>query len=252
VARLLAVPHNTLSTHLAALETAGLATSRREGRNVIYRAEPSPALALVQFLSEAIPGAAPPASLPQPSHPPARKDFPMPERLFSILVLCTGNSARSILAEAILNREGKGRIIAHSAGSQPKGTPNPYALELLAELGYDVSGFRSKSWEEFSGAAAPPLDLVITVCDSAAGEACPLFIGTPAKAHWGLEDPAAITDSAEAARAAFRRTYRELTQRVSRLVNLPFETMAPAALQAELADIAKMDGATPMALGASA
>lgn len=176
----------------------------------------------------------------------------MADRPYSILVLCTGNSARSILAEALLNREGKGRIRAYSAGSQPKGEPNPHALELLQELGYDTAGFRSKSWDEFAGANAPPLDLVITVCDSAAGEACPLFIGTPVKAHWGLEDPAAVTTSREAARAAFRRTYRELAQRVTSLVNLPFETMPPAELQTKLAEIARLDGATPMALGSAA
>jgi protein-tyrosine-phosphatase/DNA-binding transcriptional ArsR family regulator len=252
VARLLAVPHNTLSSHLAALDQAGLVASRREGRRVIYVANPAPALALLGFLAASVPGASMPVRLPDHPALPARKDIAMPQRPFAILVLCTGNSARSILAEAILNREGKGRILAYSAGSQPKGEPNPYALELLEELGYDIAGFRSKSWDEFSGATAPRLDLVITVCDSAAGESCPVFIGAPIKAHWGLEDPASVTISAEAARAAFRRTYRELTQRVTRLVNLPFETMDPAALQAELAEIAKMDGATAMALGAVA
>lgn len=258
IARLLAVPHNTLSTHLATLEQAGLATSRREGRSVLYAATAARADALIGFLAEACCSAPPPActptllTIPARRDIPARKDPPMTERPYAILVLCTGNSARSILAEALLNREGKGRIRAFSAGSQPKGVPNPHALELLAELGYDTSGFRSKSWDEFSGADAPPLDLVITVCDSAAGEACPLFIGTPVKAHWGLEDPASVTASTEAARAAFRRTYRELAQRVTSLVNLPFETMPPAELQAKLAEIARMDGATPMALGTAA
>ncbi len=255
IARLLAVPHNTLSTHLAALEQAGLIVSRRAGRNILYSADPAPAEALIGFLAGACSfhTRRAPAATGRPARKePAMNDQPLTDRPYSILVLCTGNSARSILAEAILNREGKGRIRAYSAGSQPKGEPNPHALELLAGLGYDTAGFRSKSWDEFSGADAPPLDLVITVCDSAAGEACPLFIGTPAKAHWGLEDPAAVVGPPEAVRIAFRRTYRELTQRVTSLAALPFETMDPAALQAALAEIARMDGATPMVLGSAA
>ena len=172
----------------------------------------------------------------------------MTDRPLSALVLCTGNSARSILAEAILNRHGQGRIIAHSAGSQPKTKPNPFAIALLNELGYETGQFSSKSWDAFMAPNAPEFDLVITVCDSAAGESCPVFPGAPAKAHWGLEDPAHVEGPDEAKRAAFKRTYRELTQRITAFINLPFETMTPAQLQTALAAIARLDGATAMAL----
>lgn len=168
-------------------------------------------------------------------------------RPFNILVLCTGNSARSILAEAILDREGGGRIRAYSAGSHPKGEPNPLALELLAGLGYDARALRSKSWDEFTGPDAPRMDIILTVCDSAAGEACPYWPGHPVTAHWGLADPAAIEGTREARRAAFEVAYQDLAARVRALVALPFETLDAPSLKARLADIGHMAGATDMA-----
>lgn len=167
----------------------------------------------------------------------------MTARPFHVLVLCTGNSARSILGEAILGRLGEGRIVAHSAGSKPKGSPHPGALRLLAREGFDVSGFRSKSWNAFSGPDAPPIGLAITVCGNAAGEACPVFPGAPLRAHWGLPDPADVEGSDEAVDAAFAQTWNWLELRARALLALPFETMNRSQLTAELARIGQMDGA---------
>jgi arsenate reductase (thioredoxin) len=165
---------------------------------------------------------------------------------FNILILCTGNSARSILGEAILQREGKGRIKAFSAGSQPKERPNPFALKLLQAEGFEVSAFSSKSWDVFAGANSERIDLAITVCDSAAGESCPVFVGAPLRAHWGLEDPAASIGSDQEIETAFKRTFEELTLRAKALIALPFETMPPDALREELRRIGQMQGATAL------
>ena len=161
----------------------------------------------------------------------------------NILVLCTGNSARSILGEVILGHLGAGRVTAFSAGSQPKGAVHPGALRLLAAKGFDVSALHSKSWNVFSAPDAPQIDLAITVCGSAAGEACPIFPGTPLRAHWGLPDPAAVTGDDAAVDAAFAQTWDWLTMRAKALLALPFETMAPADSQARLAEIGQMEGA---------
>lgn len=161
----------------------------------------------------------------------------------NILVLCTGNSARSILGEALFNRLGQGRIRAFSAGSRPKGQPHPGALRLLARKGIDTAPFRSKSWNEFTGPGAPLIDLAITVCGNAAGEACPVFPGTPQRAHWGLPDPADVTGSDAAVDAAFAETWRLLEQRVRAFLALDAAALDPAALQAELARIGQFEGA---------
>lgn len=143
----------------------------------------------------------------------------MGERPANVLFLCTGNSARSILAEALLNRDGGGRFRAFSAGSFPKGTVHPMALALLRDKGFPVAGLRSKSWDEFAGAGAPVLDLVVTVCDNAAGEVCPVWPGHPARAHWGIADPAAV--EGERQRAAFEEAYRLLETRIADLLSRP-------------------------------
>jgi arsenate reductase (thioredoxin) len=161
----------------------------------------------------------------------------------NILILCTGNSARSIVGEAILAEKGAGRIAAYSAGSKPKGVPHPGALRLLARKGIDSSPFRSKSWDEFTGPDAPRIDLAITVCGNAAGEACPVFLGAPLKAHWGLADPADVTGDDAAVDAAFEETWRLLDLRVSALLALPFETMERDAFKAALVEIGEMEGA---------
>ena len=167
----------------------------------------------------------------------------MTARPFSVLVLCTGNSARSILGEAILAQLGAGRLVAHSAGSMPKGVPHPAALRLLARRGIDPARFRSKSWNEFTGTDAPPIDLAITVCGNAAGEACPVFMGAPLKAHWGLPDPADVAGDAAQVDAAFEQTWHWLDQRVRALLALPFEQMDRTALGTELARIGQLEGA---------
>ncbi len=161
----------------------------------------------------------------------------------SVLVLCTGNSARSILGEAILDRMGGGRIRAYSAGSKPKGTPHPGALRLLARKGIDVSRFRSKSWTEFTGSGAPPVDLAITVCGNAAAETCPVFPGAPLKVHWGLPDPADATGTEAEVDAAFEQTWHWLEMRTKVLLALDFTQADAAALRRELARIGQMEGA---------
>lgn len=157
----------------------------------------------------------------------------------NVLFLCTGNSARSILAEAILNREGKGRFKAHSAGSRPKGEPHPLALQLLEREGYDTGFARSKSWDEFAAPGAPKLDFVFTVCDNAAAEECPYWPGQPVSAHWGVPDPAAA-EGTEAERAlAFADSYRMLRNRILAFTALPIGTLDAMTLQARLQDIGK-------------
>jgi protein-tyrosine-phosphatase/DNA-binding transcriptional ArsR family regulator len=248
IGRLLAVAHNTLSSHLGALEQVGLLVSRREGRHIIFAARAARADALLGFLAEACCTQSPARCGEQIEALPARREPVASERPLRVLVVCTGNSARSIMAEAVLNREGLGRIQAFSAGSRPQEAPHPLAVSLLAELGYDVAGMRSKSWDEFVGPAAPALDLVITVCDDAAEAQCPIFPGAPLQVHWGLEDPAAAPGPEAARRAAFLQSYRHLTARVTALVNLPFEDMSAAELAPLLTTIGRMDGATPMTL----
>lgn len=161
----------------------------------------------------------------------------------TILVLCTGNSARSILGEAILNQLCADRITAYSAGSKPKGAPHPGALRLLAARGIDPSAFRSKSWDEFAAPGAPAIDIAITVCGNAAGEACPLFVGAPFRTHWGLPDPAGVTGSDAEVDAAFAETWRLLEMRVSALLAMPFEAMEARELRTALAGIGQMEGA---------
>lgn len=165
----------------------------------------------------------------------------MTDDLPGVLVLCTGNSARSILGEAILAKLGEGRLCAYSAGSKPKGEPHPGALRLLARRGIDPAPFRSKSWNEFTGTGAPRIDIAITVCDNAAQEACPVFIGAPVKGHWGLPDPADAAGGDDAVDAAFEATWHALSIRVRALLASPFERMPPANLQDLLSEIGRMD-----------
>jgi protein-tyrosine-phosphatase len=161
----------------------------------------------------------------------------MPERGYNVLFLCTGNSARSIMAEAILNREGRGRFTAYSAGSHPKGAVHPYALDLLGKLNYPTRNFRSKSWDEFAEAKAPVMNFVFTVCDDAAAEMCPMWPGQPMTAHWGVPDPAAATGTEAEQRLAFADAYRMLSNRIGIFINLPIASLDRLSLQRRLADI---------------
>jgi protein-tyrosine-phosphatase len=168
----------------------------------------------------------------------------MTDRPYNILFLCTGNSARSIIAEAILNKLGAGRSRAFSAGSHPKGYVHPEALQLLRSLGYDTSGFRSKSWSEFADPDAPLLDFVFTVCDNAAGETCPVWPGQPMTAHWGVPDPAEVKGNPAEMALAFKDAYRMLHQRISIFTSLPLKSLDQLSLQKKLREIGRMEGAT--------
>ena len=163
---------------------------------------------------------------------------------FNVLFLCTGNSARSILAEAILNTAGAGAFRAYSAGSQPKGRVHPESLRLLRALGYDTSAFRSKSWSEFARPGAPALDFVFTVCDNAAGETCPVWPGQPMTAHWGVSDPAEATGSEAEIALAFKDAYRMLHQRIAAFTSLPIRSLDALSLQQRLNAIGRSEGAT--------
>ena len=161
------------------------------------------------------------------------------EKIINVLFLCTGNSARSILAEAILNRMGDGRFKAFSAGSLPAGAVHPISLALLNDYRYPTGAFRSKSWDEFAGDDAPELDFIFTVCDNAAGEVCPVWPGRPMTAHWGIPDPAAAEGTDAEKRQAFVTAYDSLTRRIEDFIRLPFGSRDTRTLQQHLADIGK-------------
>lgn len=166
----------------------------------------------------------------------------MQDKTYNVLVLCTGNSARSILGEVLFNVLGNGRFAAHSAGSKPAGKVNPFALELLQQQGFDTSGLRSKSWDEFAAPDAPQFDFIFTVCDNAAGEACPVWPGKPVTAHWGMPDPAGVEGGDEAKRAAFKKTYEQLAQRIRLFMSLPIDKLDKLALKEKLAEIGLVQG----------
>ena len=163
----------------------------------------------------------------------------MTDRPYNVLFLCTGNSARSILAEAILNREGKGRFKAWSAGSHPKGEVHPLALATLDEMGFLTDGYRSKGWDEFAVEGAPELSFVFTVCDNAAGEVCPAWPGQPMTAHWGIEDPAAVEGDEDVMRRAFRNAFYSLQRRIGLFLALPLESIDELSLQTKLREIGR-------------
>ncbi|MFO1116225.1 MAG: arsenate reductase ArsC [Beijerinckiaceae bacterium] len=168
----------------------------------------------------------------------------MTDRVFNVLFLCTGNTARSVLAEGILRKDGAGRFSAFSAGSQPKGVVNPFALKTLAAYGYPADGYRSKSWVEFADPDAQRMDFVFTVCDSAAGEACPVWPGHPMTAHWGIEDPATVEGSDINKERAFNDAFRFMRNRIAAFVALPLKSLDEMSLQNRLRQIGRMDGAT--------
>ena len=164
----------------------------------------------------------------------------MPDRPYHVLFLCTGNSARSVLAESLLNHWGRGAFLAHSAGSFPKGQVHPISIALLNQLGLPTEGLRSKSWDEFASPGAPPLDFIFTVCDNAAGEVCPVWPGHPMTAHWGVADPAAVEGTDLEKWTAFRRALRELESRIKTFINLPVASLDKLTLKSRLDAIGKL------------
>lgn len=168
----------------------------------------------------------------------------MTERIYNILFLCTGNSARSIMAESILNKDGEGRFHAFSAGSHPKGEVRPLALKVLESYGYPTENARSKSWDEFATADAPKMDFVFTVCDNAAGEVCPVWPGQPVTAHWGIEDPAAVEGTTLERERAFVLAFRYLKNRIAAFLSLPIAKLDRLSLLHEVEKIGKSEGAT--------
>jgi protein-tyrosine-phosphatase len=159
--------------------------------------------------------------------------------IYNVLFLCTGNSARSILAESIMNREGKGKFVGYSAGSHPKGEVHPFAIDLLKKLNYPTDQLRSKDWAEFAAPGAPEMDFVFTVCDNAANEVCPVWPGQPMSAHWGISDPAAAEGSEVERRLAFADSYRQLSNRISIFVSLPLQSLDKLSLQKRLDEIGR-------------
>ena len=162
-------------------------------------------------------------------------------RTYNVLFLCTGNSARSVMAEALLATLGQGRFHTFSAGSHPTGKVNPFAIEQVMKTGYDISNLRSKSWDEFAEPDAPHMDFIVTVCDQAAGEVCPLWPGHPSSAHWGFYDPAAMEGPDEAKRAAFEQVFQQIKHRVEAFLEVPLETLDEAAIRAELQRVGDID-----------
>jgi len=242
IAAKLALAPSALSFHLAHLERAGLVQSWRAGRQIFYAADQAATQAFLRFLVGDCCGGDPTrcadlaASLQDP-----KEDTMTGPRIFNVLFLCTGNSARSIIAESILRRLGAGKFVAYSAGSQPRGQVNPLAIEVLKAFNFPTDGMRSKSWEEFATADAPNLDFVFTVCDDAAGEACPVWPGQPMTAHWGIPDPAAVEGSDVDKKRAFTLAYKAMNQRIGIFVNLPIASLDQVSLQSRVREIGRLD-----------
>jgi protein-tyrosine-phosphatase/DNA-binding transcriptional ArsR family regulator len=226
IAASLGLKPNTLSHHLADLVAAGLVGVRRDGRSLLYSVDLDTTERLIGYLALDV-GRARPDLLPPPL---AARTAPVPGR-FSVLFVCSGNAARSIMAEALLRDLGAGRFRAFSAGTRPAGQPVPFALEVLRRNGHDTAGLRSKHVSEFQAPGAPGMDFVFTVCDAAAAEDCPPWPGQPITAHWGMPDPVAATGTEAEKALAFARTYARLRRRIEAFVALPAETLDRLALQ---------------------
>ncbi|GIX22286.1 MAG: ArsR family transcriptional regulator [Gammaproteobacteria bacterium] len=235
IAARLACPTSTLSAHLARLQTAGLIRSERRGRQIRYAVDAVGTRALLRVLLQDCCGGRPELCGATFVHCPPQEC----STVYHVLFLCTGNSARSILAEALLNHLGEGRFCAYSAGSHPKGEVHPQALALLERKGLPTAGLRSKSWDEFTAPGAPTMDFIFTVCDNAAGETCPVWPGRPVTAHWGIPDPAAAEGGPAEQALAFARAYEQLRRRIEAFINLPIAALDELALRERLTAIAR-------------
>jgi len=257
IASALEVAPSSLSFHVHELEAARLIRRTRVGRNVFYALEVAELRGLIAFLTETCCGGRVDlcgegfAATTRQEHCPMAENNTGGNPIYTVLFLCTGNSSRSIMAEAILNREGAGRFKAYSAGSRPTGAVDPQTLDLLARLNHPVEGLRSKSWDEFVGPGAPELDFVFTVCDDAAGEVCPTWPGQPMTAHWGVPDPAKFEGNAAQRGQFVADVYRMLFNRISVFISLPLQSHDRLALQTRLDSIGRMprsaDAAAPAA-----
>lgn len=242
IAGALGFRQNTLSGHLAALQQAGLVTSRRDGRALLYALDPARVGTLVRFLAEDCCRGRPEVCLPLEAYirPPAHEDT-MNDAKFNVLFLCSRNSARSIFAEAILRDEGSDKFRAFSAGTQPGEEIHPQTIDVLREAGHKVDGLRAKDVGEFQGPDAPPLDFVFTVCDRAANEECPPWEGQPTTAHWGQPDPVKAEGNRAEKALAFRTAYRTMKHRLTGFMALPIESLDRMSLQKHLDALGKAD-----------
>jgi len=256
IAAAVGVRPNTLSVHLATLSRARLVEGRREGKHILYRLDMARAGALIDYLAldccRARPDICAPLTALTLSRIPSRERNAMTQpRIFNVLFVCTGNSARSIFAEAIMNRDGGDKFRAFSAGTRERSELNPFAIERLQALGYDTSALRSKNVEEFRRPDAPKLDFVFTVCDRAANEDCPPWPGQPISGHWGIPDPVKVEGSNAEKKLAFAEAFRMLRHRVTAFANLPVERLSGIALQREIdaigADADKAEAASAAA-----
>ena len=232
----LKLPSPTLSFHLNQLRHTGLVTSRRQSRLIIYGAKFRTMNSLIEYLTENC------CTAQADGVVRGRPNSAMStDREFNVLFLCTNNSARSIMAECVMNRWGGGKFHAFSAGSKPRGTVHPITLQVLNEMKYETGGLRSKDWNEFAQPDSPPLDFVFTLCDRAAAEICPTWPGQPIRAHWGIQDPVAVVGTSAATRKAFLKVYTELEQRIRIFTALPIETLERFALERWVTEIGKLN-----------
>ncbi|WP_027243854.1 helix-turn-helix domain-containing protein [Leisingera daeponensis] len=238
IAAALAFKANTASAYLSVLKQAGLISQHRTGTSLMYSADLP---GLRGLFDDLLSGCC--RNRPDICAPVTREEFPMPttERPLNVLFICTGNSARSLLAEAILNHEGGGRFRAFSAGTRPSPGPRPEVTALLRAKGYDTAGLRSKDLDEFSSPGAPQMDFVFTVCDHAANEECPAWPGQPMSAHWGLADPVKATGTDAERRLAFQQAFGLLRNRIKAFVALPFETLDRMSLQHRVDDLGRVN-----------
>jgi arsenate reductase len=244
ISEMTGIPPSSLSFHLKEMTHASMIKSRQEGRYVIYSANFASMNSLLAYLTEnccagvsCSPASTSACSTNKGVMP---RETAMSEREFNVLILCTGNSARSIMAEAIFNSIHEKKFRAYSAGSDPAGTVNPFALQVVQSFGYPADGLRSKSWDEFSGPDAPQMDFVFTVCDNAAGQQCPVWPGHPVSAHWGVEDPAAFIGSDEEKHKRFLKVFHQLRSRIQLFAALPLGTLDRTSLQQEAHKIGQL------------